>query len=64
MMNHVQGDAERLARFERQIPLGRSGTEDDVKGAAVFLLSEAARFVTGTTLAVDGGTLCHSAAIP
>ena len=64
MMNHMQGDAERLARFERQIPLGRSGSEDDVKGAAVFLLSEAARFVTGTTLPVDGGTLCHSAAIP
>ena len=64
MMKHVQGDPETLARFERQIPLGRSGTEDDVKGAAVFLLSEAARFVTGATLAVDGGTLCHSAAIP
>jgi len=63
MMNHVQHDAERLARFERQIPLGRSGAEDDIKGAAVFLVSDAARFVTGTTLVVDGGTLCHSAAL-
>ena len=63
MMNHVSGDAEILARFERQIPLRRSGKEDDVKGAAVFLLSEAAGFVTGTTLVVDGGTLCHSAAL-
>ena len=64
MMNHVRHDAEQLARFERQIPLRRSGEEDDIKGAAVFLLSEAARFVTGTTLVVDGGTLCHSAALP
>ncbi|MDJ0852947.1 MAG: glucose 1-dehydrogenase [Myxococcota bacterium] len=62
MMNHVRHDPEVLARFERQIPLRRSGDEDDIKGAAVFLVSEAARFVTGTTLVVDGGTLCHSAA--
>lgn len=63
MLNHVRGDAEKLARFERQVPLRRSGQEDDVKGAAVFLASEAARFVTGITLVVDGGTLCHSAAL-
>ncbi len=63
MMNHVRHDAEALARFERQIPLRRSGGEDDIKGAAVFLVSEASRFVTGTTLVVDGGTLCHSAAL-
>lgn len=64
MMNHVRGDPAALARFERQIPLGRSGGEDDIKGAVVFLASEAARFVTGATLVVDGGTLCHSAALP
>jgi gluconate 5-dehydrogenase len=62
MMNHLRGDAAALERFERQIPLRRSGGEDDIKGAAVFLASDAARFVTGTTLVVDGGTLCHSAA--
>jgi NAD(P)-dependent dehydrogenase (short-subunit alcohol dehydrogenase family) len=62
MMNHVRHDAEKLRRFERQIPLRRSGEEDDIKGAAVFLASDAARFVTGATLVVDGGTLCHSAA--
>jgi len=63
MMNHVRNDPEALARFERQVPMGRSGGEDDVKGAAVFLASEASRFVTGATLVVDGGTLCHSGSV-
>jgi peroxisomal 2,4-dienoyl-CoA reductase len=36
-------------------PLGRMGTIDDVAQAALFLSSEAASFITGVTLAVDGG---------
>ena len=34
---------------------GRLGTLDDVAGAAIFLCSPAAAFITGTILAVDGG---------
>lgn len=37
------------------IPMGRLGTPQDLVGAAVFLCSESARFVTGQTLYVDGG---------
>lgn len=37
-------------------PLDRGGEPDDVAGAAVFLASDLAGFVTGTTLHVDGGT--------
>jgi NAD(P)-dependent dehydrogenase (short-subunit alcohol dehydrogenase family) len=37
------------------IPLGRFGNSDDLKGAAVYLASDAAAFVTGDVLVVDGG---------
>jgi 3-oxoacyl-[acyl-carrier protein] reductase len=37
------------------IPLGRVGRPEDVAGAALFLVSDAAAYVTGQVLAVDGG---------
>jgi 3-oxoacyl-[acyl-carrier protein] reductase len=37
------------------IPLGRLGTADDIANAVVFLASEQAGYVTGTTLHVNGG---------
>jgi NAD(P)-dependent dehydrogenase (short-subunit alcohol dehydrogenase family) len=44
------------ARFTQIVPLGRPGHVDDLAGAAVFLASELAGYVTGQTLHVDGGT--------
>jgi NAD(P)-dependent dehydrogenase (short-subunit alcohol dehydrogenase family) len=41
--------------LRKKIPLGRFGNEQDLKGAAVFLASEASDFVTGHVLVVDGG---------
>jgi len=41
--------------FLKRIPLGRFGSENDLKGAAVFLASDASDFVTGHVLVVDGG---------
>ncbi len=41
----------------RRLPLRRIGEPDDVATAALFLASDAARWITGTTLVVDGGAL-------
>ncbi len=43
------------ARSIRNIPLGRHGRPEELAAAVVFLASDRASFITGTTLAVDGG---------
>ncbi|MBC5810311.1 MAG: SDR family oxidoreductase, partial [Candidatus Eremiobacteraeota bacterium] len=43
------------AQFLATIPLGRAGTPQDVSGVVTFLCSDAARYVTGQTVVVDGG---------
>ena len=45
------------AAYEQSIPLGRYGTAAEYAAAAVFLLSDAASYITGASLQVDGGTL-------
>lgn len=49
--------AESRARYLQSIPLARIGTPEDVSGVVAFLCSEAARYVTGQTVVVDGGLL-------
>jgi NAD(P)-dependent dehydrogenase (short-subunit alcohol dehydrogenase family) len=44
-----------LDRVVRSVPLGRAGTAADVAQAALFLCSDAASWISGTTLTVDGG---------
>ncbi len=41
----------------RQLPLGRLGVPDDIAKAALFLCSDAASWITGHTLVIDGGAL-------
>jgi len=48
---------EQKAQHSRNIPLGRYGQPDEYGRAAVFLLSDAARYITGASLQVDGGLI-------
>jgi NAD(P)-dependent dehydrogenase (short-subunit alcohol dehydrogenase family) len=56
-------DTEMVARFPKeaqewlltQHPVGRFGTSEDIAAAVLYLASDAAKFTTGTILAVDGG---------
>jgi NAD(P)-dependent dehydrogenase (short-subunit alcohol dehydrogenase family) len=56
-------DTEMVARFpteaqewlKSQHPVGRFGTSEEIAGAVLYLASDAAKFTTGTILAVDGG---------
>ncbi|MFF0816294.1 SDR family NAD(P)-dependent oxidoreductase [Rhodococcus sp. NPDC003318] len=51
--------AQTLARFVGESSLGRAATQREIDAAVVFLASPAAGYVTGSTLAVDGGTSGH-----
>ena len=41
--------------LQHRIPIGRAGHVDDIAAACLYLASDASRYVTGSTLAVDGG---------
>lgn len=49
------GDPKFKAGIVSRIPMGRVGTTDDIIGPAIFLCSDAAQFVTGQILGIDGG---------
>jgi 3-oxoacyl-[acyl-carrier protein] reductase len=53
MTDFVSGDSRE--KLLEKIPLGRLGTAEDVGAAVAFLASEAASYITGQTLTVDGG---------
>ena len=53
----LRDDPVRATEILDRIPAGRWGTPDDIAGATVFLASDAAAYVHGTILAVDGGWL-------
>ncbi|MGV8966721.1 MAG: SDR family oxidoreductase [Cellulomonas sp.] len=52
-------DPDRLASLSARIPAGRWGQPDDIGNVAVFLASDAARYVHGQILAVDGGWMAR-----
>ncbi len=56
-----QGWPEGVARWLQAAPLQRLGCPEDVADACLFLASDAARWITGASLRVDGGVLTHQA---
>ncbi|MCI0157690.1 SDR family oxidoreductase [Leifsonia shinshuensis] len=53
----LRDDPERSRAILERIPAGRWGSAEDIGGAAVFLASDAARYISGAVLPVDGGWL-------
>jgi 2-deoxy-D-gluconate 3-dehydrogenase len=55
----LRDDPDRAGAIVDRIPAGRWGTPDDLAGAVVFLASDAARYVHGAVIPVDGGWLAR-----
>ena len=54
--SQLSDDVEEARRMrDRQVPLGRMGDAQDIAEAILFLVSDAARYITGTEILVDGG---------
>ena len=54
LTKYPEAARERIKKLQRYVPLKRFGTESEVSAAIVFLLSEAAAFISGACLRVDG----------
>jgi len=52
---HIKNNPELAQKYRSIVPLGRIGEAEDMIGATVFMCSDAASFVTGQTIFVDGG---------
>ncbi len=59
MSKHALTDPAIAARLAAEYPLG-VGEPEDIAAATDWLLSEEARWITGTALTVDGGRLCRA----
>ncbi|UPS93144.1 SDR family oxidoreductase [Bizionia sp. M204] len=56
-MKAAEEHPERMAKIKQATPLKRNGQPEDVADVVNFLVSDAARFITGTDILVDGGVI-------
>ena len=52
-----QAAAAQTEAFMKNLPLQRMGQPDDIGGVALFLASDSSKYMTGSTLVVDGGLM-------
>ncbi|HEY9138560.1 MAG TPA: SDR family oxidoreductase [Terriglobus sp.] len=64
MTAQMKEQPELIKKFEERIPLGRGANPEDIAGPILFLASEAAHFVTGVNLPVDGGLMASNGQPP
>ncbi|MGB2626955.1 MAG: SDR family oxidoreductase [Candidatus Acidiferrum sp.] len=53
------GQADALREMEKSIPMGRVGRPEEIATSVLWLCSEAASYVTGQSISVDGGFIMH-----
>ena len=53
----VEADPEKMAALLKEIPLGRMGQPEEIGKLALYLASDAAAYVTGSTYFIDGGLM-------
>ena len=58
LTQNMLGDPDQAEQFIEKIPMRRIGEPDDIASAVLFLASDEAAYIHGTTLFVDGGMIC------
>jgi NAD(P)-dependent dehydrogenase (short-subunit alcohol dehydrogenase family) len=58
LTKNMLGDPDQAATFEEKIPMRRIGRPEDIAAGVLFLCSDAASYVQGETLFIDGGMIC------
>ena len=59
----LEANAGQIEELLSEIPLGRMGQPEEVASLAVYLASDAASYVTGSTFVIDGGMMRHAGSL-